>query len=169
MAKSNIKSDLDPVTAGIKVLASKTCSSLSGNCTIAYKLGRDKEDALYVRLHENSGGGFFNNDWYPAQAIVDALKSADSGEPVTSRAFAQLFRRRSANTPAFFAAVLRNEGVLLPYKRTSRRHVIGDLDAFLTQSGDVPSKPKRKAQAKPTKTAKTTLRKTTKKTPAKKQ
>ena len=169
MAKSNSKSDLNPVTAGIKVIASKTCASLSGNCTIAYKLGRDKENALYIRLHENSGGGFFNNDWYPAQAIVDALKSADSGEPVTSSALAQLFRRRSANTPAFFAAVLRNEGVLLPYKRTSRRHVIGDLDAFLKQSGDVPSKPKRKAQAKPAKTAKTTPRKTTKKTPAKKQ
>ena len=168
MAKSNIKSDLDPVTAGIKVIASKTCSSLSGNCTIAYKLGRDKEDALYVRLHENSGGGFFNNDWYPAQAIVDALKEADSGEPVTSRALAQLFRRRSANTPAFFAAVLRNEGVLLPYKRTSRRHVIGDLDAFLTQSESNTPNVKRKAAPKKKAAKKTSPRKTTKKTPAKK-
>src|SRR6056297_4020769 len=98
MANSKRKSETDPVAAGIKVIASKSCPSLSGNCTIAYKLGCDADDALHIRLHENSGGGFFNNDWYPAQEIVDALKEADSGEPVTSRALAQLFRRRSANS-----------------------------------------------------------------------
>ena len=169
MANSKRKSETDPVAAGIKVIASKSCPSLSGNCTIAYKLGRDADDALHIRLHENTGGGFFNGGWYPAKTIVDLLRAEGKVESVTSRVIAPLFRGRSANSPAFLTAVLRNEGVLLPYKRTSRRHIIGDLDAFLKQSGDVPSKPKRKAQAKPTKTAKTTPRKTTKKTPAKKQ
>ncbi len=169
MANSKRKSETDPVAAGIKVIASKSCPSLSGNCTIAYKLGRDADDALHIRLHENTGGGFFNGGWYPAKTIVDLLRAEGKVESVTSRVIAPLFRGRSANSPAFLTAVLRNEGVLLPYKRTSRRHIIGDLDAFLKQSGDVPSKPKRKAQAKTTKTAKTTPRKTTKKTPAKKQ
>ena len=152
MAKSKSKSDTVPVTADIKVVASKSCPSLSGNCTIAYKLGLDADNALHIRLHENSGGGFFNNEWYPAQVLADALRAVGSEESVTSRAFASIFRGRSANSPAFFAAVLRNEGALLPYKRTSRHHVVGDLDAFLRQgdqsAGKAKSTPRKKSAAK---------------------
>ena len=170
MANSKGKSETDPVASGIKVITTKTCPSLSGKSQITYKLGLSEDNILHIRLHENSGGGFFNVDWYPAKAIVDALRDVEEDESVTSRAMASLFRGRSANTPAFVTAALRNEGALLPYKRTSRRHIIGDLDAFLKQdSSGVPSTPKRKVQAKATKTAKTTPRKTTKKTPAKKQ
>lgn len=154
MAKSESTStfQVDPETAGIKVIASKTCPSLSGKSTIAYKLGLDTDNALHIRLHENSGGGFFNNEWYPAQVIVDALRDAGNSETVTSRVLAPLFQGRSANSPAFFAAVLRNEGVFLPYKRTSRRHVIGDLDAFLRQGKQsarkAKSAPRKKTAAK---------------------
>jgi hypothetical protein len=133
MAKLSSKSTTTPV---IKVVASKSCPSLSGKCTIGYKLGLDPEGNLHVRLHQNSGGGFFNHDWIPAQALVDALTEADTGESVTSMALAPLFRGRSANSPAFFAAVLRSEGALLPYRKTSRYHLLGDLAAFL-QAGNV--------------------------------
>ena len=169
MANSKRKSETDPVASGIKVIATKTCPSLSGKSQITYKLGLSEDDTLHIRLHENSGGGFFNGGWYPAGAIVAALRDVEADESVTSRAIAPLFRGRSANTPAFLTAALRNEGALLPYKRTSRRHIIGDLDAFLKQDSNAPSRPTRKVQAKATKTAKTTPRKTTKKTPAKKQ
>lgn len=138
MANSQSESGIDPAALGIKVVASKSCPSLSGKCTITYKLGRDAENTLHIRLHGNTGGGFFNNEWYPAQTIVEALQEAGNAEPVTSRVLAPLFRGRSANTPAFFTAALRNEGVLQQYKRTERRHLVGDLDAFLNQT---PSKP----------------------------
>lgn len=166
MATSRTQTKTDPVGSSIKVISTKSCSSLSGKCTITYKLGRSEQGDLHIRLHENSGGGFFNDDWYPATVIVDALLAVGKVESVTSRVIAPLFRGRSANTPAFLTAVLRNEGALLPYKRTSRRHIIGDLDAFLKQDGNAPSRPTRKAQANPTKTPPL---KTTKKTPAKKQ
>ncbi len=153
MAKSTRSS---PTSAGIKVAASKTCPSLSGKCTIAYKVGRDDEGALHLRLHDNTGGGFFNNDWIPAQALADILSEHAGPDPITSRVLAPLFHRRSANTPAFFAAALRNEGALLQHTRTSRLHLVGDLDAFLRQetpqAGSRKS-PKKKAPAKKKKTS----------------
>ena len=95
---------------------------------------------------------------------MDLLLALGKVESLTSRTIAPLSQGKSANTPAFLAAVLRNEGVLLPYKRTSRYHVIGDLDAFLQQGGEgASSVPRKKKVSK-----KTTTRKTTKKTPAKK-
>ena len=148
----------------MKVISTKTCSSLSGKSTITYKLGRDEANALYIRLHENTGGGFFNDDWYPAQELADSIQAAASSEGLTSTALRPLFRGRSANTPAFYSAVLRNEGALLPYKRTVRRHLVGDLEAFLTQTESTTPPVKRKTAAKKKASKKTSSRKTTKKT-----
>jgi len=150
MAQSNRKPKTNPVAAGIKVIASKSCPSLSTNSTITYQLGRDSSDALHIRLHENSGGGFFNDDWHSAQELADALRSVADEESVTSRALAPLFHGRSANTPAFFAAVLRNEGALLPYRNMARRHVVGDLNAFLKQTDPKKSAAQPATRAKPT-------------------
>ena len=150
MATSKRNSQSNPIGTDIKVVASKSCPSLSGKCTISYKLGLDPEGKLFRRLHENSGGGFFNNDWVYAQALVDALLAVKGSKTLTSMALAPLFRGRSANTPSFLTAVLRHEGALLPYKKTSRLHVIGDLDGFL-KCGDaaaqVNSRPPRKKAA----------------------
>ena len=164
MAQSNRKPKVDPAATSIKVIASKSCPSLSTNSTISYQLGRDSTDALHIRLHENSGGGFFNDDWHSAQELADALRSVAGEESITSRVLAPLFRGRSANTPSFFAAVLRSEGALLPYRNMSRRHVVGDLDAFLKQSNP------KKASSKPARTArkkKVTSRSKSKASPAK--
>ena len=154
MATSKRKPKVDPAASDIKVVASKSCPSLSGKGTISYKLGLDPDGNLHIRLHENSGGGFFNDDWVSAQALVDALLAVKGSKTLTSMALAPLFRGRSANTPSFLTAVLRNEGALLPYKRTSRHHVIGDLDGFL-KCGEVAAQvnnrpPRKKATSKKT-------------------
>ena len=165
MATSKRNSPSTPVGTDIKVVTSKSCPSLSGKCTISYKLGLDPDGNLHLRLHENSGGGFFNDDWVSAQALVDALLAVKGSKTLTSMALAPLFRGRSANTPSFLTAVLRNEGALLPYKRTSRHHVIGDLDGFL-KCGEVATQVNNRPPREKTAKKKTSSRPTPKASPA---
>lgn len=69
-------SNKDPATAGIKVIAIRTCPILSGNgSTLTYKLGVDDEKKLHLRIHENSGGGVFDESWYLAEDTVQALQA----------------------------------------------------------------------------------------------
>jgi hypothetical protein len=143
------------MAAGIKVIATKQCPSLSGKSTLTYKLGRDDAGTLYLRLHEGTGGGFFNDEWIKAEDLAAALQAHQGDDGMSSMVLAHLFRGRSANTQAFFAAVLRNEGALLPYKRGSRLHKVGDLNAFLQQSAGKTTARKAPAQRKPRAKAKT--------------
>jgi hypothetical protein len=150
--------ETDPVTSGIRVIDTKTCPSLSAKGTITYKLGRDPEGTLWIRLHENTGGGFFNDDWIQAAKLVEPLAQCSSDKGISSLVLGSLFRGRSANTQAFFAAVLRAEGVLLPWKRGSRVHKLGDVDAFLNQSKIATTRRKATTQRKPAANAKSTSR-----------
>lgn len=166
MATSKRKSKAESSVSNIRVISTKTCSSLSGKSTITYMLGLDQNDDLHFRLHENSGGGFFNDEWYPALAFAEALRAAGGAESVTSRVFGPMFLGRSANSPAFFAAVFRAEGVLLPYKRTSRHHVVGNIEAFLRLGDQSGRKPQSTPRKKPTPKSKAPSRAKSPKPPA---
>jgi hypothetical protein len=115
----------------ITVIDTRECISISGNSTITYKLGKSPEGELHVRLHENTGGGFFNDHWVKATDLIEAVKHAATDTGLSSAALRGLFRGNSTNTPAFFTAVLRAEGVLLPQRSKSRRHLLGDVETFL--------------------------------------
>lgn len=141
----------DPITAGFKVIATKQCPSLAGT-TLTYKHGKDDDETLYIRLHDSTGGGFFNADWVKAEDLADVLRKHQKEDSFTSMVLAPLFKHRSANTQAFFAAVLLAEGALVPYKKT-RKLRVGDIDAFLKQT--VPVTPKRRKPAAKTARTKT--------------
>jgi hypothetical protein len=139
-------------SGAIKVIATKTCKTLNGKSQLTYQLGRDDTGDVYLRLYDNSGGGFFDNSWVPLQKIGEVLRQADSPSGLTSFALLPLFRGKSANNSGFFAAVLRAEKALIPYKRNQqRRHALGDLDVFLKQSGKgaTASKPRTKRATTP--------------------
>ena len=145
------------MAAGIRTVSKKECPSLSGKSTLIYAVGRDDAGTLYLRLHENDGGtGFFNDEWVKAEDLTAALEAHEGEDGMSSMVLAPLFRGRSANTQAFFAAVLRNEGALLPYKRGSRLHMLGDLNAFLQQGAGKAPPRKPTAQRKPRAKAKST-------------
>lgn len=87
------------------------------------------------------------------RTLFKRCRQRSKEEALTSLALLPVFRGRSANMPSFVMAILRNEQAVLPYRRTARRHVLGDLDAFLAQADTTATqgkaRPKRKTKASP--------------------
>jgi hypothetical protein len=117
------------MTTEPRILKTGTCPSLSGKSTLTYHLGRDAKNALFLRIHANTGGGFFSREWVAWKAIQSVLEKHP--QPFTSIALHPLFRGKSANTPAFLLAVLKTEGLLRQLKGKQRSHEVMDFKAFL--------------------------------------
>lgn len=134
-----------PDQSPVRVLKRGTCPTLSGKSEITYCLGSDVDDQLLIRIHSNSGGGFFSNEWVSLGDILKILESWNSDSGITSVALGGLFRGKSVNTPAFLMAALRAEGILQPLEGKQRSHEVGDVPAWLAaakqlQSGKALSK-----------------------------
>jgi len=75
----------------IKIIKTKQCPSLSGKTTLTYQIGR-LEQKIYLRLKENSNGGFFCKEWI----TVEHLRAEDQ-KPISSDSIQALFKGKSAN------------------------------------------------------------------------
>jgi hypothetical protein len=85
---------------------------------------------IYLRVHSNTGGGFFSQEWIALQDILTALQKRPEGKPITSILLNPLFRGKSANTPGFLLAVLLHEKVIRSMQGKLRRHQLMDLSVF---------------------------------------
>jgi|688.fasta_scaffold774267_1 hypothetical protein len=115
----------------VRVLKAGTCPTLSGRGSLKYEIGTDDAANLAFRLTGNSGGGFFNGDWVPFDAVSKILQSPYVQKGLSSTAFVPIFRGKSMNSPAFLAAVLKAEGVFRLQAGKSRSYEVGDLEGFL--------------------------------------
>lgn len=102
--------------AGITVLESGSCPSLTGQSTLRYEVGRGEDAALYLRLVSNSGRGKFHRRPIALAPMMDALGSAKG--PITSGTLRSVCRRMSANQGGFLLAVFAHKGLVqrLPNK-----------------------------------------------------
>ena len=135
------------MTDEIRILKKASCPTLSGKSKLSYQIGSDPESALYVRIAENTGGGFFSQEWVPVKAIEQAL--AKTPDAITSVALFQLFKGKSVNTPAFLLAVLKHEGVVQAVKGRQRKHMLVDIGQ-LTGTGKAPATKKAPVKKKAT-------------------
>ena len=85
---------------------------------------------IYLRVHSNTGGGFFSQEWISLRDILTALKKRPDGKPITSILLDPLFRGKSANTPGFLMAVLLHEKVVRSMQGKLRSHELGDPSVF---------------------------------------
>lgn len=111
----------------MQVLKNATCPNLSGNGTISYEIGEEKDRSLWIRLVKSSGGGFHWTKPVPMAAIKGHLLKAK--QPFTSYALHGPFAGKSVNTASFLAAVLRAEEMIRPDKEQRLAFVCDDLDA----------------------------------------
>jgi hypothetical protein len=113
------------------VIKTDTCESLSGRSTLTYHIGYTQTDDVshvYIRIHDNTGHGIFNNGWVALNKILDVLLAATEDKPLGS---AQLrFVGSSANTPGFILAALKQEGIIKQALKSKRHYVMGDISAF---------------------------------------
>jgi len=141
----------DELDDSMRVLSTGTCETLSGSSKLTYHIGIDPGSEIYLRVHSNTGGGFFSQEWISLRDILTALKKRPDGKPITSILLNSLFRGKSANTPGFMMAVLLHEKVVRSMQVKLRRHELMDTSAFKAKVDKLLSGAEGKA--KPAKTA----------------
>jgi len=120
----------DELDDTMRVLTTGTCATLSGSSKLTYHIGCMPDGEIYIRVHSNTGGGFFSQEWISLRDILTALKKRTEGKPITSILLNPLLRGKSANTPGFLLAVLLHEKVIRSMQGKLRRHELMDPSVF---------------------------------------
>ena len=133
--------------ADVRIVSAQSCATVSGKSKLTYHLGLHGSEPV-IRIHCNTGPGFFNDEWIPVSKVIDALPK---GEPFTSYVLRSVFKGRSMNSRAFLMAALSSEGVVRRPMEHPRCWERADIEAFLArvQSGE-PNSPQNKPKPKPT-------------------
>ena len=79
------------------ILKTATCKCVSGKPTLTYQIGRSPYDAVCIRIHKNTGAGFFNPEWIKIENIQKSLAKGHNGSPLTSFLLQSLFKGKSNN------------------------------------------------------------------------
>ena len=141
----------DELDDSMRVLSTGTCDTLTGSSRLTYHIGCMPDGEIYLRVHSNTGGGFFSQEWISLRDILTALKKRPDGKPITSILLMPLYRGRSANTPGFLLSVLLHEKLVRSLQGKRRRHELGDPSVFTAKVDKLLSGAEGKA--KPAKTA----------------
>ena len=114
----------------MRVLKTATCKSISGRSSLKYELGCSSDNAVYLRITNNSASGQFSPEWVKIEDILKALSKGRKEDPLTSYRLEPLLSGRSVNTPAFIMAALTNERLLRVLKGKKRGHEFLDPEGF---------------------------------------
>jgi hypothetical protein len=148
----------------MRILESANCKSTSGRSTLSYQIGVLPDSTVHIRITQNTGAGFFNNDWIKIDDIHKALAKGHKGDPLTSFLLSGLFKGRSSNSPAFLMAALTNERLVRVLKGKKRGNELLDPQDFDAKMAKLVS-----AKVSPNGTSTSTRKKAvTKKAPSKK-
>ena len=121
---------IDELDDTMRVLSTGTCDTLSGSSKLTYHIGSMPDGEIYIRVHGNTGGGFFSQEWISLQDILTALKKRPDGRPITSILLSPALPGQSANTPGFMMAVLLHEKLVRSMQGKLRRHELVDPSVF---------------------------------------
>jgi hypothetical protein len=97
-------------TLSMRIIKIASCPTCSGKAKLTYHFGCTKDNQVHIRIVENTGGGFFSEEWVSLNATLAALDKAS--HPITAIPFINLFIGKSVNTPGFLLAVLKQEGLV---------------------------------------------------------
>ena len=110
------------------------------------KPGGGHESAVQIRVVDNSGGGFFSQEWIALATIQEALKQTPDGQAITSFSLRGIFRGKSVNTAGFLMAVLKHEGLVKHMQEKQRCYesadpalFIANVEALIKTSADLPA------------------------------
>ena len=131
----------------VRIVSAQSCATVSGKSKLTYHLGLRGTEPV-IRIHGNTGPGFFNDEWISVAKVIDVLPK---GEPFTSYVLRSVFKGRSMNSRAFLMAALSSEGVVRRPMEHPRCWERADIEAFLArvQSGE-PNSTQSNPKPKPT-------------------
>lgn len=140
-----------------RIIKIATCPTCSGKTNLTYHLGSTEENQVYIRIVENSGGGFFSDEWVSLKETLEALDIAP--HPITAVPFISLFKGKSVNTPGFLLAVLKHEGLVKllegkvrGYEKLAPEAFMAEVNKLVTSDVDlkyVPITPIKKSATTP--------------------
>jgi len=125
---------------GINIVKVDSCPSLTGKSTLTYHIGLNA-DEIQIRVHANTGGGYFSKEWIAFSVIQDVLTKQT--KPFSSMLLKPLFNGKSSNTPAFLLAALKHLGVIKDSEE--KGYECGDIAKFAAEIESL------SAEEKPTK------------------
>ena len=112
----------DPLDESMTVVKTGTCDTLTKKSKLTYQIGTLPDGEVFLRIHRNSGNGFFSREWIALADIRKTLGKVPVGKPVTAIMLNDLFTGKSVNTPGFLIAVLLHEKLLAPMRGKKRSH-----------------------------------------------
>ena len=77
----------------MRVLKTATCKTISGKSTLTYQISVNQDDAIYIRITGNDGGGFHSSENVAFEDIQEALKDDNEGAAITSIRLTLMARR----------------------------------------------------------------------------
>ena len=112
----------DPFDESMTVVRTATTDTLTRKSKLTYQVGTLPDGEVYLRIHKNTGNGFFSREWIALSDIQKTIGEIAAGKPVTAIVLGDLFEGRSVNTPGFMLAVLVQEKLLIPIQGKKRSH-----------------------------------------------
>jgi len=128
MPKQSARKKPTEVEPAFKIIRTSKCQTISKKSTLTYNLSRDDKDNIYIRISNNSGGGFFSNEWILLDNITELISIASD---ITSHALFSLFKGKSVNTPSFLLAALLQEGILSPCPGKNQHYIFSGTEKLL--------------------------------------
>jgi len=145
---------MDQNTNDMKILNKGKCKSLSGKSMLSYLIAADADNAIYIRITKNTGGGFFSNEWIAMADIQSVMEEHPPGTPVTSFMLQPLFHGKSVNTPAFLLASLLDFNLMRPMEGKKRSlEPVEDFTSMVEKMTSSSNSSKKVTTKRPTKKA----------------
>jgi hypothetical protein len=116
----------------LRILKTGKCKSLSGKSDLTYHIGHDENSEIMFRVSDNSGSGYFSNEWVSMERIGKALAGSNG---ITSFMLHSIFSGKSFNNGGFLLAVLKQEGLVVKSKEKERPrcYQLGDPSRFMAE------------------------------------
>lgn len=138
----------------IRILTASTCPNLSDSAKLGYHIGCTSDSKIQLRVHSNSGKGFFSREWVAFDAILKAIDTCPKDKPLNSFWLGPLYAGKSINTPSFLMAVMLAEGLVKKvernYEKLSHDAFVSEVNKLIASDVDIKVEEKpRKAEVKP--------------------
>ena len=138
----------------IRILKTATCPNLSDSAKLGYHIGCTPDSKIQLRVHSNTGKGFFSREWIPLDAILKAIDKCPKDKPLNAFWLGSLYAGKSINTPSFLMAVLLAEGLVKKvernYEKVSHAAFVAEVNKLIASDIDIKVEEKsRKDTVKP--------------------
>lgn len=128
----------------IRILQETSCNSLSERTTLTYQIGCNEHNDILFRIHDNSGTGKFNREWFSSGDMLELIY--ESKKPFSWKVLYPLVKGKSVNTACFLLAILKNEGLLQPLDRLYEQKSSAEFQDRMKQLIGTVKKPRTKAK-----------------------